>query len=145
MPIDIGSVVDGKVTGVTKFGAFIELPEGKVGLVHISQVANTFVNDINQFLKISDVVKVKVLGEPKPGKYDLSIKQAQPAATGAAAAGPAYEPRPRRSSRSDIAPGSFEDKVTRFLKHSEEKLSDIKKNLQYKTGERKKGTPKKFG
>jgi S1 RNA binding domain protein len=144
MPIDIGTVVEGKVTGVTKFGAFVELPEGKVGLVHISQVANTYVNDINQFIKIGDVVKVKVLGEPKPGKYDLSIKQAQAAAAPAASPAP-FEPRPRRSGRPDVVPGSFEDKITRFLKHSEEKLSDIKKNLQYKTGERKKGTPKKFG
>ncbi|MBU0687638.1 MAG: S1 RNA-binding domain-containing protein [Candidatus Margulisbacteria bacterium] len=144
MPVDIGTVVAGKITGITKFGAFVELPEGKVGLVHISQVAGTFVKDINEFVKIGDQVKVKVLGEPKPGKYDLSMKQAaEPSAPDAA--GPP-RPRPERRAygkpKEMHPPGSFEDKITQFLKQSEEKLLDVKRNIQYKTGERKKGKTK---
>lgn len=166
MPVDIGTVVDGKITGITKFGAFVELPEGKVGLVHISQIANTFVKDLNEFVKVGDQVKVKVLGEPKPGKYDLSIKQAQAGAApqvgsqgrpqgrphAGSSAAPARAPggggghfrhagpRKKFGKQKDIhPPGSFEDKITKFLKHSDDKLMDVKRNLQYKTGERKKG------
>ena len=165
MPVDIGTVVDGKITGITKFGAFVELPEGKVGLVHISQIANTFVKDLNEFVKVGDQVKVKVLGEPKPGKYDLSMKQAQapgsaPAAGGGGGGGAqagGFKAPPRAPSgggghfrhagsrkkfgkqKEMHPPGSFEDKITKFLKHSDDKLMDVKRNLQYKTGERKKG------
>ncbi len=75
MPIEIGSEIEGKVTGIAKFGAFVELPEGNVGLVHISQVADAYVTDVSKHLKVGDIVKVKVLGSAKAGKYDLSIKQ----------------------------------------------------------------------
>ena len=73
MPIDIGSEIEAKVTGVTNFGAFMELPEGKVGLVHISQVANTYVTDVGKHLKIGDIVKVKVLGMAKEGETILIL------------------------------------------------------------------------
>ncbi|MDD4178870.1 MAG: S1 RNA-binding domain-containing protein [Candidatus Margulisbacteria bacterium] len=132
MPIDIGSEIEGKVTGITKFGAFIELPEGKVGLVHISQVADSYVTDITKHLAIGQVVKVKVLGMAKEGKYDLSIKQVGK---------PAWENRPRRprEEADRPKPGTFEDKITQFLKQSEEKLSDWKRNLEVKqTGKKKK-------
>jgi S1 RNA binding domain protein len=141
MPIDIGAITEGKITGITKFGAFVELAEGKVGLVHISQIANAFVKDINEFVKIGDKVKVKVLGEPRPGKFDLSIKQATDPVPSEAGGGGGPETQGIRTRRAKDAPlpGSFEDKITRFLKQSEEKLQDVKRNLQYKTGERKKG------
>ena len=133
LPIDIGSEIEAKVTGVTNFGAFMELPEGKVGLVHISQVANTYVTDVGKHLKIGDIVKVKVLGMAKEGKYDLSIKQVGQSSW--------QQPRPRRSREEGnrAQPGSFEDKITQFLKQSEEKLSDWKRNLEVKqTGKKKK-------
>lgn len=133
MPIEIGSDVEGKVTGIAKFGAFVELPEGKVGLVHISQVADSYVTDVSKHIRVGDMVKVRVLGMSKADKYDLSIKQAGK---------PAWEEQ-KRARRKDAegpraAPGSFEDKITRFLKSSEEKLLDWKKNLEYKQSGRKK-------
>lgn len=133
MPIEIGSEIEGKVTGITNFGAFMELPESKVGLVHISQVADNYVTDITKHLRVGDVVKVKVLGTTKDGKFDLSIKQVGKTAWQA--------PRPRKP-REDAGrpqPGTFEDKITQFLKQSDEKLQDWKRNLEVKqTGKKKK-------
>lgn len=119
-PITVDSVVEGRVTGITKFGAFIDLGEGRVGLVHISQIAHTYVTDINQHLKVGDTVKVRVVGTTKDGKYDLSIKQ--------------LEKREVRSERREPPKfsSSFEDKMNAFLKQSEEKLLDLKRNLQEK-------------
>jgi len=132
LPIEIGSEIEGKITGITNFGAFIELPEKKVGLVHISQVADSYVTDVSKHLKIGDIVKVRVLGMAKEGKYDLSIKQVGK---------PAWQQKPRKSREEEgrPAPGSFEDKITQFLKQSEEKLQDWKRNLEVKqTGKKKK-------
>ncbi|MCX7569945.1 S1 RNA-binding domain-containing protein [Tumebacillus sp. DT12] len=78
MSIQVGSVVEGKVTGIKPFGAFVEVAEGKTGLVHISQVSHTFVNDINDVLKVGDTVQVKVLNVEESGKISLSIKETQP-------------------------------------------------------------------
>lgn len=75
---EIGEILEGKVTGITKFGAFVELPEGKTGMVHISEVSNSYVEDINQFLKEGDTVKVKVINITEEGKISLSIKKALP-------------------------------------------------------------------
>ena len=78
MQLEIGEILEGKVTGITKFGAFVELAEGKTGMVHISEVSNSYVEDINQFLKEGDVVKVKVISISEEGKISLSIKKTQP-------------------------------------------------------------------
>ena len=75
MQIEVGMIFEGKVTGITKFGAFVELPEGKTGMVHISEVAPTFVNEMKDFLKENQIVKVKVLAI-KDDKISLSIKKA---------------------------------------------------------------------
>lgn len=74
MALEVGSIVEGQVTGIARFGAFVELPEKKTGLVHISEIANEFVSDINDFLKVNDKVKVKVLSVDSNGKIALSIK-----------------------------------------------------------------------
>ena len=131
MPIEIGSEIEGKVTGIANFGAFIELPEGKTGLVHISQIADAYVTDISKHLKVGDMVNVKVLGVAKEGKYDLSIKQVGK---------PSWQQRKHRPKpgKEGPAPGTFEDKITQFLKQSEEKLSDWKRNLESKQSGRKK-------
>jgi len=113
-PIVIDSIVEGRITGITKFGAFVDLGEGRVGLIHISQISTSYVTDISQHLKVGDTVKVRVIGTTKDGKYDLSIKQLE---------------------KRDIkkpATGSFEEKMNAFLKQSEEKLLDLKRNLQEK-------------
>lgn len=81
MQLEIGSIVEGKVTGITKFGAFVELEGGTVGMVHISEVSSNYVNDISEHLKAQQVVKVKVLSVGDDGKVSLSIKKAMPQAT----------------------------------------------------------------
>ncbi|MGE5486015.1 MAG: S1 RNA-binding domain-containing protein [Ignavibacteriales bacterium] len=126
MTIEVGSIVEGVVTGITHFGAFVTLPNGKTGLVHISEVADTFVRDINDYLKQNDHVKVKILSFDEKGKIGLSIKQASPT----------YRPRssgPRRDR------ASFEDKLMRFMKDSDERLSDLRKNTDSKRGGRGSG------
>lgn len=77
MSVPVGSILEGKVTGITSFGAFVQLKDGPTGLVHISEISDTYVRDINDFLKINDDVKVKVISV-KEGKIGLSIKQANP-------------------------------------------------------------------
>ena len=145
--IAVDSVVEGRVTGITKFGAFVDLGEKNVGLVHISQISNTYVTDVAQHLKVGDTIKVRVIGMTKDGKYDLSIKQLEKreekkferpsGPRGERPGGPrGFERRePRRFSN------SFEEKMTAFLKQSEEKLLDYKRNLQEKQEGKK---PKKF-
>ncbi|MFH1347861.1 MAG: S1 RNA-binding domain-containing protein [Candidatus Margulisiibacteriota bacterium] len=131
MPIEIGSEIEGKVTGVANFGAFVELPEGNAGLVHISQIADTYVKDVSKHLKVGDMIKVKVLGSAKEGKYDLSIKQVGK---------PSWQQGKRRprEQQEKAVPGTFEDKITQFLKQSEDKLQDWKRNLDNKQGIKKK-------
>ena len=76
MEFGVGSVLEGKVTGITKFGAFVSLPEGKSGLVHISEIAYSYVNDVKDHLKEGQEVKVKVIGIDENGRINLSIKKA---------------------------------------------------------------------
>ncbi len=146
MSIEVGSIVEGVVTGITNFGAFVELPEGKVGLVHISEVADEYVRDVHDFLKEKDKVKVKVLTVDDRGKIGLSIKQLQEKKPMEKKVGEA--PRrpmpPRRSAGGDFkrqgrfSPGSasFEDKLSRFLKDSDERLTDLRRKTDSKRGGR---------
>ena len=78
MELAVGAVLEGKVTGITKFGAFVSLPEGKSGMVHISEVANSYVNDIKDFLSEGQEVKVKVIRIDREGRINLSIKKVLP-------------------------------------------------------------------
>ena len=95
MDLTVGAIVEGKVTGITKFGAFVALPENKSGMVHISEVASSFVNDIKDFLQEGQQVKVKIINIDQQGRINLSIKKAQP-----------QEPRQQheRSERGGYAP-----------------------------------------
>jgi len=107
------------------------MPEGCSGLVHVSQIADAYVTDISKHLKVGDTVKVKILGMAKEGKYDLSIKQV----------GKQAWQQPRRKTREEkekAVPGTFEDKITQFLKQSDEKLQDWKRNLENKQGAKRK-------
>lgn len=156
MAIEVGSVLEGTVTGITKFGAFVDLGNKQTGLVHISEVANEYVENIQDFLKEQDTVKVKVLSIDEKGKISLSIKQTQPKAPSAARA-PKTEAREqremrprnndnfnrnsfdgnRRNSAGRKSNGlSFEDKMSRFLKDSEERLTSLKRNTESKRGGR---------
>jgi S1 RNA binding domain protein len=129
MSLAVGSIVEGTVTGITNFGAFVELPTGQTGLVHISEVADTYVTDINEHLKKQDKVKVKILSiDPLGKRIGLSIRQAVEGAS-------PTRPRPPRTGRRPM-PGSFEDKLKRFMKDSEERLGDLRRNTEGKRGGR---------
>ena len=78
MQLEVGKIVEGKVSGITKFGAFVDLGEGKTGMVHISEVAAAFVQEIKDYVKEGETVKVKILSIGEDGKIALSMKQALP-------------------------------------------------------------------
>jgi len=128
MSIEVGSKLQGKVTGITNFGAFVELPEGSTGLVHISEVADNYVKDINEHLKVGDEVQVKVINE-KDGKIGLSIRKAKEQA-------PTQKPRHNKPSFNQRPKENFEQKMARFLKDSEDRLSSLKRNTESKRGGR---------
>jgi len=120
--------VEGVITGITKFGAFVELPGGTTGLVHISEIADEYVKDINEFFKKADKVSVKVLTVENNGKVGLSIRQA--------VEGASTQKRGGRSKPTTENNASFEDKMNRFLKESDERLLDLKRNTESKRGGR---------
>lgn len=137
MSLAVGSIVEGTVTGITNFGAFVELPTGQTGLVHISEVADVYVNDINDHLKKTDKVKVKVLSvDPSGRKIGLSIRQAQEGATAVRPRVAAGGGGGGRGGRGRPMPGTFEDKLKRFMKDSEERLGDLRRNTEGKRGGR---------
>lgn len=113
MALEVGTILSGIVTGITSFGAFVELETGETGLVHISEVADAYVKDINEHLKLREKVVVKIINIDSKGKIGLSIRQAK-----------------RRPSI------SFEERMNRFLKDSEERLTDLKKHTDAKRGGR---------
>lgn len=129
MSLEVGAIVEGEVTGITNFGAFVQLPEGKVGLIHISEVSNVYVKDVHDFLKEHDKVKVKVLSVDARGKIGLSIKQLTPP--------PVQQPKPQRPQNARPMPAiSFEDKLSKFLKDSDDRMLDLKRNTESKRGGR---------
>jgi len=151
MAVEVGAIVEGKVTGITKFGAFVELPGGKTGMVHISEVAATYVKEIRDFIQENQTVKVKVLAITPEGKINLSMKRAvEQAAPSNAPRQHAPRPHtpPRRFgpgsdidfSRQNNAPQSFEDMMARFKQTSDDKMLDIRRNLDGKRGS---ATPKR--
>ena len=144
MALQVGDIVEGKVTGIKPFGAFVSLPEGKTGLVHISEVSYEFVQDLSAVLSDGQTVSVKVLSIAPDGKIALSIKRTQPAPERAPRQ-PHGErsgnggdrrpaPRPKREEKPRVwqpkAPArsdnlSFEDMMSRFKSQSEEKMADL--------------------
>ncbi|EPD49373.1 S1 domain-containing RNA-binding protein [Paenisporosarcina sp. FSL H8-0542] len=135
MSIEVGSKVQGKVTGITNFGAFVELPGGSTGLVHISEVADNYVKDINEHLKVGDMVEVKVMNVEADGKIGLSIRKAKPQPER-----PERPQRPRQNNRQNDRDRpfkeNFEQKMARFLKDSEDRLSTLKRATESKRGGR---------
>lgn len=156
MRFEEGTVLEGKVTGITKFGAFIALPEGKSGMVHISEVANTYVNDIHDHLSDGQTVKVKVLSVTPEGKVNLSIKNtAEPQEREHRP--PLHDRRvqkseepPQNRSRyaraftreGQVAPKtsdlSFENKLKQFMQESDSKISGSRLYEQQRKGSRRK-------
>ena len=138
MALQVGDIVEGKVTGIKPFGAFVSLPENKNGLVHISEVSYEFVQDLSAVLEEGQTVKVKVISIAPDGKIAMSIKRTQPAPERAPRQGsprPA-QPRPKREEKPRVwqpkpaAPQgdlSFEDMMARYKTQSEEKIADLKR------------------
>jgi len=161
-----GSILEGKVTGITKFGAFVALEGGKSGLVHISEIANTFVSDVHDFLQEGQTVKVQVLSAEN-GKINLSIKRTVPQPERQNQPRRSFEkrePRPaapqqqnrrpeQRSERPERPPQpeqftraytpapskdqSFEDKLKQFMSESDSKLSSVRQYSEHKTKTRR--------
>ncbi len=140
MAIEVGMILEGKVSGITKFGAFVDLPDSKTGMVHISEVAPTFINEIADYVKLGQTVKVKVLALNN-GKISLSMKQALPKeqqqkkAQKPNKSRQPYKPAPPVTSPGDYewqssrksSPSSFEDMMSKFKQTSEDKISDLKR------------------
>lgn len=133
MELAVGTIVSGRVTTITKFGAFVALEGGKSGLVHISEVANRFVSDVHDFLESGQEVQVKILSISPEGRINLSVKQAQTR--------PIRESRPTTPPPSVQAPPvtepSFEDKLKQFLSASDSKMSELNRNRDNKRGSRR--------
>ena len=141
-------IVEGKVSGITKFGAFVDLEGGKTGMVHISEVAPTYVNDIKDHLTEGQTVKVKVLSIGDDGKISLSIKKALPQQNPnnrqnrgsnsqykPRSSASSYEWQPQKSSE----PVSFEDMLSKFKQTSDEKISNLKRANESRRGSSRRG------
>ena len=135
MSIEVGAIVEGKVTGLTNFGAFVALPGNVTGMVHISEVSNTYVKEIREYLSEGQTVKVKVLSVAPDGKISLSIKQAD-AAQQPSEKPAARPPRAPRQSRPNTwqgqqpsaQPATFEDMMAKFKQVSDDKISDLRRS-----------------
>ncbi|MBQ8203432.1 MAG: S1 RNA-binding domain-containing protein [Clostridia bacterium] len=135
MELKIGEIYEGKITGITNFGVFVDLGDNTSGMVHISQVARSFVNDINEHVKMGETVKVKVMSIGEDGKIALSIKEALEPEKRDGGARP-RERKPRQPQVIDSSytwtskknePEDFEDMMNRFKQTSDEKFSDLKR------------------
>ena len=153
--ISVGSILDGKVTGITKFGAFVALPEGKSGLVHISEIAYSYVNEVSDLRKEGPEVKVKIIGIDQANRINLSIKQVapppqrtpRPAQGGPRPAGGGGRPhqggRPAGFVRqAPKEPTDFEDRLKQFMQSSDSKLSELR-YMEKKGGNRRGGGGRK--
>lgn len=147
MQLEVGAVVEGKITGFTSFGAFVDLGGGKKGMVHISEVSSQYVEKIDDVLTVGQDVKVKILSIGDDGKIGLSIKKA-------------VEPEkpqnkrkfnaPRKSSanvwqgtkNNDPEPDSFETMMAKFKQQSDERMSDLKRDSKHGGGYNRRGTKK---
>jgi S1 RNA binding domain protein len=143
MELTVGAILDGKVKSITNFGAFIALPENKTGLVHISEVANTFVSDVRQHLSEGQDVKVMVIGA-EAGKINLSIKRLEPKPQREGNA-PRRENAPARAPRTAPTPPPapktadqlFEEKLKAFMSESDSKLSSVRQYSDHRTKSRR--------
>ncbi len=146
----VGDIFEGKITGITKFGAFVSLPDGSNGLVHISEIANSYVSDVHDHVSEGQSVKVKVIGISDTGKINLSIKKAEPQAMSSEQPrapqqrGPQprvnnFSPRPSGFTQKPFTPAapteaSFEDKLKQFMQDSDSRISDSRMYADKKGG-----------
>ena len=157
MELTVGAIIEGKVKSITKFGAFISLPENQTGMVHISEITHAYVNDIHDHLTEGQDVKVMVIGLDN-GKINLSIRRTQPAPArpqndrpkqgfdrprpqNDRPAGPRQQenrpPRPRPAQPVEKQPQSFDDMLKQFMADSDSKISGLKQYSDRKTKTRR--------
>ena len=147
LQLEVGSIVEGKITGVKKFGAFVALPENKTGMVHISEVSNEFIQDLDTVLSEGQVVKVKIINIAEDGKIALSIKRTLPpperGPRGPRSGAPRQGGRPQRSDPGRVwqpkaqqpqGDMSFEDMMARWKTRSEENNADLKRVTEARRG-----------
>lgn len=140
MQLEVGKIYDGKVKGIAQYGAFIEIDGAGTGMVHISEIANSFVKDVNDYLKEGQEVKVKVLNINDDDKIALSIKKANENAEEQLRPAKRPERRPNvwePKKKPPVTELGFEDMLTRFKQNSEEKICALKRNTERKTGSRR--------
>ena len=111
--IEVGGIIEGEVTRITPYGAFVQIDGGKVGLVHISEIDRNYVRSVEEYLHLGDRVSAKVVAIKEDGKIDLSIKAMQ-------------DPQPRIERRRGSDP-EFEQKLKRFMRQSEERQVDYRR------------------
>ena len=143
--MEVGSVVEGVVSRITNFGAFIDIEGGKNGLVHISEISDVYVRDVHDFLSEGDKVQAKVISIDERGKIALSLKQMKKQSQESERENSSRNKTARNEQRADRGenrrpikqlPASFEDKLSKFMKESDEKLADWKKKTDSKRGGR---------
>ncbi len=156
MQYEVGKIVDGVVTGITKYGAFVDIGDGQTGLVHISEISTQYVNDVSEHLQNGQSVKVKILGINDRGRFNLSIRKALPTELDAGRtksfnraekssfsganrglSAQKYDNRNNRRDREESAssrPSGFEDMLSKFMHSSDEKLSDMRKQPSNRRG-----------
>ena len=129
-----GEIVEGKITGVTSFGVFADIGGGVSGMVHISEISRTYVNDINDFIKVGDTAKMKIISIGEDGKIALSIRRALPEEPAVKKERRPRPPKPQSKPDSSFvweaeksAPSSFEEMMSKFKQRSDEKFSDLKR------------------
>ena len=145
MELTVGAILEGKVKSITKFGAFISLPDNQTGMVHISEITHAYVNDIHDHLTEGQDVKVMVIGLDN-GKINLSIRRIQPApprqpadrrGQGERPRSDTRPPRPRTSAPAERQPQSFDDMLKQFMADSDSKISGLKQYSDRKTKNRR--------
>ncbi len=133
MAVEVGNILEGKVTGIKKFGAFVALPQGDMGMVHISEVSTSYVENLDEVLSEGQNVKVKVISVDD-GKIALSIKrtmQKPPKRTQRADTGRVWQPKAASAPQSEM---TFEEMMSQFKSRSEEKISDLRKGTEARRG-----------
>lgn len=148
MQLEIGKIYNGKVKGITQYGAFVDIDGGGSGMVHISEIANTYVSEIRDHLTENQEVKVKVIGINEAGKVSLSIKKAaenqdQQPQSRPKKSHDSGQNRPRPNvwepkKQTPVSEMTFEDMMSRFKQSSEERMCDLKRSTDRKNGTRRK-------
>lgn len=136
MELTVGTVLEGKVKSITNFGAFISLPENKTGMVHISEVANTYVSDIRQHLTEGQEVKVVVIGV-EGTKINLSLKRLEAKQDTRRTDAPRRDRRPAAPAAPKTADQLFEERLKQFMSESDSKISSIRQYSDHRTKNRR--------